>query len=521
MKKTVSFLLLSCGVMFASAQTDSIPAPQKPAQQDALITDEYRSTGKNFYKDFSRWSLSIEGGLNAFDGDVYQYRDKFFQSIRGAFSAGLTVEYTFNPIVSLGLENYYLPVRVNSQYHYLSYHPSSTKYQVVESDHFQSALFLSVNLLRMFNKNTHTHWGVWANLGLGVAYFNSDYTQWNKRQRRLEEEKEWYKTVVTTADENYPNAIVLSNSYNVKNAWAVIVPVGVNIEYNFTKNFAAGIKVNYTSYNRDDLEGSKYKQDNVANLEGDDVVSPDGKLNASATRGLNYAGVTNDFISSAFINLRWKFTKNKPHTRNITWKEFEPDQGEEAKKLAQKALDKIDKLKPPKDYDDAIADLQDQIDDLRDDVDKLKNFLCVDGPDSDGDGVPDCRDLENNTPPNTPVDFYGRGTTAEYLNEVPAVFFDFDKYYLDDLAQQEVYKAAKIMKANPNLLCEVRAYCDVVGTDKYNQQLSINRANRVKNELVKVYGISPDRIVANGNGRILEPNHRYRINRRAEFHFSE
>ncbi|MDR2854117.1 MAG: OmpA family protein, partial [Prevotellaceae bacterium] len=114
-----------------------------------------------------------------------------------------------------------------------------------------------------------------------------------------------------------------------------------------------------------------------------------------------------------------------------------------------------------------------------------------------------------------------RSVSTAVANAAPAVFFDFDKYNLDNEAQQEVYKAAQILKANPNLLCEVRAYCDVVGSDKYNKQLSINRANRVKDELVKVYGISPSRIVANGNGRILEPNYKYRINRRAEFHFSE
>ncbi|GHT18699.1 hypothetical protein FACS189429_5570 [Bacteroidia bacterium] len=423
-------------------------------------------------------------------------------------SGGVAIEHTFNPTISLGVQYYYLPVKANSEYRYKSPEVDASKYHVMEGTHHQGYLFMSANLLRVFNKNITTHWGIWGNLGLGAAYFNVDYTQWG----RYRATGEWFKTVVTTEDPKFPNAITLDKNNNVQNAFALIIPVGVNIEYNFTKNLALGLKFNYTAYNRDDLEGSKGKQKES----GNDGADQNGKL-LGGSEGLNYAGVTNDFIASGFVNLRWKFNVQRPHTRNITWREYD----NEALATAQEALRK--QTVAPKDYDDEIRNLQDQIDSLRGDVDQLREYMSPDGPDDDGDGVPNIRDLEPNTPSNAVVDFYGRTIKVgkDGSIDLPAVFFDFDKYNLDNEAQQEIYKAAQIMKNNPNILCEVRAYCDYIGGDKYNKTLSVNRANRVKEELVKVYGISADRIIANGNGRLSEPPVKYRANRRAEFHFSE
>ncbi|MCL1868157.1 MAG: OmpA family protein [Paludibacter sp.] len=493
MKKSISVLLMSCFVLAVAAQTSGNSNQVR-----------YRN-----YFDFTRWSISLEGGLNAFDGDVNQFSKSFFKSVRGNLSGGLAIEHTFNPTLSLGLQYYYMPVNANSQARYQDI--EANKYEIMKSKHHQGYLFLSANILRLFNKNIQTHWGIWANLGLGAAYFNADY--WGFARNRKGDP--FYCIVAPNANNlldgqpglnpNGDFTALDGSPYDVKDAWAVIVPVGVNIEYNFTKNLALGLKLNYTSYNRDDLEGSKHKQDS--------------RNQESPYKGLNYAGVTNDFVSSAFVNLRWKFTSQRLHTRNTTWRDYD----NEALATAQEALRA--KTVPVKNYDDEIRNLQDQIDSIRGDIDQLRQYMSPDGPDDDNDGIPNIRDLEPNTPRGSIVDFYGRrvSTTATGapVVDIPAVFFDFDKFNLDETAKEEVFKAAQIMKRNPNVLCEIRAYCDYMGNDKYNKQLSINRANRVKEELVKVYGISADRIIANGNGRLLEPPAKYRVNRRAEFHFSE
>lgn len=492
MKKSISLFLVSCFVLAAAAQTNENSNQVR-----------YRN-----YFDFTRWSVSLEGGLNAFDGDVNQFSKDFFKSVRGNLSGGIAIEHTFNPIISLGLQYYYLPVNANSELRYKDI--DANKYEIMESTHHQGYLFASANLLRVFNKNITTNWGIWANIGLGAAYFDADYWGYARDRGDLP----FYCIVAPNANEAQrdgqpgvdPDGLYSLEEHGeqVSKAWSMIVPIGVNIEYNFTKNLALGLKLNYTAYNRDDIEGSKAKQDN--------------RNDVDHYYGLNYAGVTNDFVSSAFINLRWKFNSQRPHTRNVTWREYD----NEALATAQEALRKQSII--PKDYDDEIRNLQDQIDSIRGDVDQLRWYMSPDGPDDDGDGVPNVRDLEPNTPSNAIVDFYGRDMHIGQGGEdrlVPAVFFDFDRYYLDDAAKEEIFKAAQIMKENPNVLCEVRAYCDYVGSDRYNKQLSVKRANIVKDELTKVYGISADRIIANGNGRLLEPPSKYRVNRRAEFHFSE
>ncbi|MDR2824617.1 MAG: OmpA family protein [Prevotellaceae bacterium] len=484
MKKSISILLMSCFVLVVAAQTNGNSNQVR-----------YRS-----YFDFTRWSLSLEGGLNAFDGDVNQYSKNFFESVRGNLSGGVAIEHTFNPSVSLGLQYYYLPVQANSEARYTEI--GANKYQVSEGIHHQGYLFASANLLRVFNKNITTHWGIWANIGLGAAYMNVDY--WGYARNRKQDD--FVCIVAPSADKSHANQPVIDDgtyfldqdNTDVRKEWALIIPIGVNIEYNFTKNLALGLKFNYTAYNRDDLEGSKKK--------------------IETGLGLNYAGVTNDFVASGFVNLRWKFNSQRPHTRDVTWREYD----NETLATAQEALRK--QTVPAKNYDDEIRNLQDQIDSIRGDIDQMREYMSPDGPDDDGDGIPNIRDLESNTAPGSLVDFYGR--TIKVSDDgtppnLPAVFFDFDKFSLDDDAQQEIFKAAQIMKNNPNVLCEVRAYCDYVGGEKYNKALSVKRANRVKDELVKVYGISADRIVANGNGRLIEPPAKYRINRRAEFHFSE
>ena len=85
---------------------------------------------------------------------------------------------------------------------------------------------------------------------------------------------------------------------------------------------------------------------------------------------------------------------------------------------------------------------------------------------------------------------------------IPSVYFDFDKFTLDNEAKEIIQKVAAKMKNSGDLMVEVRGYCDFLGNLDYNAKLSQNRSDRVKEELVQVWGISPERIIANGNGRI-------------------
>ena len=377
--------------------------------------------------------------------------------------------------------------------------------------------FVAINMLNLFNfKRKSAKFGIWATIGAGYASYNSKF----------------YDYLGVDISE-YPNAR------------AIYVPVGALIEYNLSKSLALGVKVQYRAHNKDNLEGLGTYYGN----------------NGSNPKILNYGGVTNDFTGVGTVALRWKFNAiNKDHVRNVSMSEYYPDI---TPVLAQQINDLTDELNK----------LKARVDKLEPDVEELKNLLA-DGPDddcdgvpnyrdrepntppgsvvdfygraldcaeprtsgvdadyvlailgegldSDGDGVPDARDREVNTPPNTPVDFWGRTITSDKAQGYGSVFFDFDKTKLDAEALATIKIVAEKMKANPKLLVEVRGYADFMGNDKYNLDLSRRRAVAVKNELVKTHGVDPYKILTNGRGRILEPRKAYRMNRRCNFFFSE
>ena len=73
------------------------------------------------------------------------------------------------------------------------------------------------------------------------------------------------------------------------------------------------------------------------------------------------------------------------------------------------------------------------------------------------------------------------------------------------------------MHKYPNYSVEIRGYCDYMGNVPYNETLSLNRVNMVKNVLINKYNISEYHIIANGLGKIDIPKMKYRINRRCDF----
>jgi outer membrane protein OmpA-like peptidoglycan-associated protein len=80
------------------------------------------------------------------------------------------------------------------------------------------------------------------------------------------------------------------------------------------------------------------------------------------------------------------------------------------------------------------------------------------------------------------------------------VLFDTGKYTLKPGTQISLAKVAGILQAYPGLKVQVEGYTDSVGSDEFNQTLSVNRAAAVKNFLVS-QGVSPDNITSQGFGK--------------------
>jgi OOP family OmpA-OmpF porin len=87
------------------------------------------------------------------------------------------------------------------------------------------------------------------------------------------------------------------------------------------------------------------------------------------------------------------------------------------------------------------------------------------------------------------------------------VLFEFDKSTLTAAAKKNLDENIEILKAHPDVKVVVDGYTDSVGTSKYNQKLSEQRARTVADYLVK-NGISPERVQTAGYGasRPAAPN---------------
>lgn len=80
------------------------------------------------------------------------------------------------------------------------------------------------------------------------------------------------------------------------------------------------------------------------------------------------------------------------------------------------------------------------------------------------------------------------------------VLFDFNKYTLKSEAREKLAKVSGILLAYPNLKMQVEGYTDNIGTDDYNQKLSEQRADGVRDYLVS-QSVPDGNVTAAGYGK--------------------
>ncbi len=80
------------------------------------------------------------------------------------------------------------------------------------------------------------------------------------------------------------------------------------------------------------------------------------------------------------------------------------------------------------------------------------------------------------------------------------VFFDFDKASLKNESIPELNRLISFMNKYPNIKVKLHGHTDDVGSDEYNNKLSLNRANAVKEHLTG-QGIGSNRVETKGFGK--------------------
>jgi outer membrane protein OmpA-like peptidoglycan-associated protein len=93
-----------------------------------------------------------------------------------------------------------------------------------------------------------------------------------------------------------------------------------------------------------------------------------------------------------------------------------------------------------------------------------------------------------------------RETARGLIVNMSDVLFDTGKYTLKPGAREKLAKISGIIVAHPGLRIEVDGHTDNVGGDEFNQRLSEQRANAVREYLISA-GVSSDGVTAMGFGK--------------------
>jgi outer membrane protein OmpA-like peptidoglycan-associated protein len=357
------------------------------------------------------------------------------------WSLGGGVEYTINPMFSIGL---------GYTFHRLAHADTRGSF---ESRVHNTYPFIGVNLLNhaLFRRNHK--WDLWLTVGMGRAFYTSNLTYLGIDDKRPD----------NMSDEAWDKIVNVTNTSS-----AGVVPLGIELSYDITRQLTIALKAKYFLYSSDDLEGSPKKLPEL----GNDIY---GRKNYT------FAGSSNDMAASFGLSLRWNIAgKDRTHMRNLTWEDYIQEQQEVDLSGILVRLDS----------------LENRVDNIGQDVHTLIHY-----------------------PSSTIV---VEESVDVLLNPI-FIFFDFDRYDLRHEALAQILTIATLLNEHQDLNIDIVGFTDIRGSTAYNVALSQRRANAVKNELVNIWGISPDRITHEGRGKAIVPQptmERYfSINRRTEVRF--
>ena len=120
--------------------------------------------------------------------------------------------------------------------------------------------------------------------------------------------------------------------------------------------------------------------------------------------------------------------------------------------------------------------------------------------DSDKDGVPNSVDIEPNTPLGVTVNFQGKEIRGAKGAFMPAIYFDFNSTKVSYANYERLAAVAALLQANLNYKLKVIGYADSVGNNSNNMKVAMNRANAVIEILNTVFNIDKSRLTPESKG---------------------
>ncbi len=398
---------------------------------------------------YRTWSIGVQGGIttpNVLIGGSNNFGQKvgYFQNKVGEYY-GLTVRKQFSHLFGLELEGNRGKIKTFN--HDLSGPAAETANGAKSA---RTDVNWAASLNGVFQLGTidfmrrENAVNFYAKVGLGVLannpiqYLNNDFTG-----------TEVYNNKGKWGDEIFGDR---ENSGDRDNKLAAYVPVGVGVKFKLSEVVA--LNLGYTM-----------------NFTDDNLLYGPGRSDVKGKFANVYGGL--------------EFTLGSRDKQNLTF--------------ANPVATLYDELKDPS--------LKNEVEALKQRVSTLEGTVDQLGKDSDGDGVSDKFDKCPNTPAGTVVDGSGcpikfpeapkndyTASTGQYSN----IQFEFDSSVLKTESYSTLDRLAKELRDN-NSSISLAGYASAEGTEAYNQTLSKDRANAVKQYLVNA-GVAAAKVTANGYG---------------------
>ncbi len=184
---------------------------------------------------------------------------------------------------------------------------------------------------------------------------------------------------------------------------------------------------------------------------------------------------------------------------------------------------------------DGIPDKTDKCPNVAEDKDNFEDEDGCPDADNDKDGIQDYPNPEDKCPneagpPDSPQ---GKGCPRKYklvkinrekkrIEIKQKVYFQTAKWKILPRSYRLLADVAQVLKDFPDMKVSIEGHTDSRGSDRYNQRLSEQRANAVKEHLIQRHGISPERLqsIGYGESKPIASNRTARgreANRRVEF----
>ena len=120
--------------------------------------------------------------------------------------------------------------------------------------------------------------------------------------------------------------------------------------------------------------------------------------------------------------------------------------------------------------------------------------------DSDKDGVANSVDVEPNTASGATVNFQGKAIRGAKGAFMPSVYFDFNSAKVSYANYERLAAVASLLQANPNYKLRVVGYADSVGNSANNHKIALRRANAVIDALSNMFSVDASRLAAESKG---------------------